>query len=602
MAIAPLFKMTLFGAEAQKESVIDGLQQSGCAHLIDLVEGVAEDMVSDASQDARRALRFLQTCPEQRRQVRRRQEFNRQQIVADTLNLLREKESADDEREELRSAIRELEPWGDFQLPPDAAIGQVRFWFYVVPLAQVDGLSEWHGTSYEISRDATNCFVLILSDSEPTNVPGSPAQLDPRSLTSLRERLEDVEELLEDMHHRRVGLTRWRDCLADDLDAADDAAARQRAARSTRDGKSVYALSAWVPERESERLRRFAEEHQLAITFSPPENDEDPPTLLENPESMAGSEALVTFYKTPEYRSWDPSLLSYAFFALFFAMILADAGYGIILALLTSYFWKQMGQTRSGRRNRNVLAVLVVASIAYGVACGSYFGVAPAEGSLLSHLQFIDAESQQLMMPLTIVIGVVHLSLANLMMAWTLRGRPRALAPLGWVGVMVGATLAGLGSMASLSEQLAEKLVVLGAVFLVGGLMCVFCFSSERPLWSLSWKNHLLRCVDGLRALTGVSGIFGDVLSYLRLFALGLSSAKLSQTFNSLGASAWDAAGFGVIAAIAIVILGHTLNLLLSIMGGVVHGLRLNCIEFFKWSLPEEGYQFKAFAKKARQP
>jgi V/A-type H+-transporting ATPase subunit I len=88
----------------------------------------------------------------------------------------------------------------------------------------------------------------------------------------------------------------------------------------------------------------------------------------------------------------------------------------------------------------------------------------------------------------------------------------------------------------------------------------------------------------------------------LRLFALGLSSARLSATFNDLGASAWDSAGFGVIAAIGIVILGHTLNLLLSLMSGVVHGLRLNCIEFFKWSLPDEGYSFEAFAKKAKQP
>ena len=94
--------------------------------------------------------------------------------------------------------------------------------------------------------------------------------------------------------------------------------------------------------------------------------------------------------------------------------------------------------------------------------------------------------------------------------------------------------------------------------------------------------------------------MFGDVLSYLRLCALGLSSAKLAETFNSLARGAWDNAGVGVIAAIAIVILGHTLNLLLGIMSGVVHGLRLNCIEFFKWSLPEEGYLFTAFAKKGR--
>ena len=206
------------------------------------------------------------------------------------------------------------------------------------------------------------------------------------------------------------------------------------------------------------------------------------------------------------------------------------------------------------------------------------------------------------MMPLTIVIGVIHLSLANLVSAWLARGKATALASLGWVAVMVGGTLAGIGTMADVSERAAGGLTQVGAILLVGGLVAVFLCSSQRPWRSLSIKNHLLRIVDGLQGLTGVSGLFGDVLSYLRLFALGLSGGKLSATFNELGANAWDSAGFGVIGAIAIVLLGHTLNLLLSIMSGVVHGLRLNCIEFFKWGLPEEGYSFQAFAAKARQP
>ena len=81
-----------------------------------------------------------------------------------------------------------------------------------------------------------------------------------------------------------------------------------------------------------------------------------------------------------------------------------------------------------------------------------------------------------------------------------------------------------------------------------------------------------------------------------------LSSAQLAGTFNALGRDAWNSAGFGVLMAILIIFLGHALNLLLSLMSGVVHGLRLNCIEFFNWSLPDEGYLFNAFAKKARQP
>ncbi|MFV1967459.1 MAG: hypothetical protein ACC628_18675 [Pirellulaceae bacterium] len=236
-----------------------------------------------------------------------------------------------------------------------------------------------------------------------------------------------------------------------------------------------------------------------------------------------------------------------------------------------------------------------------GVLCGSYFGWSPSAESFLGSLRLLDASSQAVMMPLTIVIGVVHLSVANLAMAWVKVGKASALSSLGWVAVMAGATAGGIGVFGNAADDTAARLTDIGAGLLAGGLAAVFLFSSDRPLLSLSLKNHVLRVVDGFQGLTGISGLFGDVLSYLRLFALGLSSAKLAETFNSLARDAWDDAGFGVIAAIGILLLGHTLNLLLGIMSGVVHGLRLNCIEFFKWSLPGEGYLFTTFAKKGKE-
>ena len=298
----------------------------------------------------------------------------------------------------------------------------------------------------------------------------------------------------------------------------------------------------------------------------------------------------------------DPSIVAFGSFAIFFAMIIADAGYGLVLGVLTALLWLRMGRTAGGRRGRNVMAVIVASTILYGVLCGSYFGVAPPSESLLGRLRIIDAQSQELMMPLSILIGVVHLSIAHLAAAWANRGATTALASLGWVAVMIGATLAGIAAFGSTPESVSDGLTRLGAVLLISGLVAVFLFSSSRPLLSLNLKDHVLRVLDGLQGLTGLSGLFGDVLSYLRLFALGLSSAKLAETFNNLGAQAWDKAGFGVIVAILIILFGHTLNLLLSIMSGVVHGLRLNCIEFFKWGLPGEGSLFNAFAKKERQP
>ncbi|MEM9656924.1 MAG: V-type ATP synthase subunit I [Planctomycetota bacterium] len=602
MAIVELDKITLFGAESRKQAVFERLQELGCVHLVDLSPPTEEYAVAESSNEARDALKYLRACPQRLRQVQRSERFQRDLVVRRALQLRDEERDLKDERDELKKAIQDLQPWGEFRAPADGDFREIRFWFFVVPLRDWNDGERVEAPAREISRDHRNAYVVVLGTAPPHDMPGALVALDRRPLSELRVRLEDVDERLAETRHERTGLTRWCALLASALDEADDAAARKHAQRKTLDGAGVYALQGWAPHAAIEPLQRFAADNRLALTVEPPRSQDKPPTLLHNPESVAGSEGLVTFYKTPEYASWDPSVLAYLSFAIFFAMIIADAGYGLIFALITACSWKKLSKTPKSRRVRNVLVTIVAFTAIYGIICGSYFGVAPAADSFLAKLQILDAQSQTIMMPLTIMIGVIHLSIANLATAWLNRGRASALASLGWVAVMAGATLVGMGAFADVDASAVDQLEQTGGALLIGGLCLVFLFSSERPLRSLSVKNHLLRVFEGLKGLTGLSGLFGDVLSYLRLFALGLSSAKLAETFNGLGASAWNRAGFGVIAAIAIVLLGHSLNILLGVMGGVVHGLRLNCIEFFKWCLPEEGYPFKAYEKKAKQP
>jgi V/A-type H+-transporting ATPase subunit I len=202
------------------------------------------------------------------------------------------------------------------------------------------------------------------------------------------------------------------------------------------------------------------------------------------------------------------------------------------------------------------------------------------------------------MMLLSVVIGALHLVLANLVTAWRYRHSPRFLAPLGWVAMIFGGLLMGMKMTGGDALRLA---VPIDVFLLVGGALSVLLFSSARP-WSFNGIGDLVwRVVDGLTDLTNVTKAFGDVLSYLRLFALGLASAKLAQAFNDIAAGVSKLPALGLVAAILVLAIGHGLNFLLAVMGGVVHGLRLNCIEFFNWSLPEEGYPFQAFCKKASQ-
>ena len=121
--------------------------------------------------------------------------------------------------------------------------------------------------------------------------------------------------------------------------------------------------------------------------------------------------------------------------------------------------------------------------------------------------------------------------------------------------------------------------------------------SGDRPLNSP--KDLALQAVDGVSAVLGLTKAFGDVLSYMRLFALGLAGASLAATFNSLAVAARDSVSVGGFLLFFLIILfGHGLNLVLAIMSGVIHGLRLNLMEFYNWGIQGEGYPFKAFAKR----
>ncbi len=313
---------------------------------------------------------------------------------------------------------------------------------------------------------------------------------------------------------------------------------------------------------------------------------------MQNPEGLAVGQDLVSFYTTPRYWLWDPSIIVFFSFAVFFAMIIADAGYAAALGLIVAAFWKKMGQSDSGRRFRILLTTLVGAGVIYGVIVGSYFGVSPVEGSLPARLKIIDMMNFDVMMQLSILLGVLHIVIANAVTAWHFRRSLRAAVPLAWVLIFLGAV--ALWQAASHKDTLAF-LQPYGIGTMVMGLLVVVLFSStEGPIWK--------RLLKGLGGLTGLSSAFGDALSYLRLFALGLASASLAGTFNEMAGQVKEALpGIGILFALLIALLGHSLNFVLSLSSGFIHGLRLNFIEFFRWSISEEGQPFTAFARKEKE-
>ncbi len=618
MAIVKLSKVTLLGCQDQRDEVLRGLQSLGCLHLVDLHGAIkAEQWEDQARSEVHDAIKYLAACPDQRPAATHDSEYDRVRVTRRTLINRRAHEDLLEEREKLTRAIAATAPWGDFRIPDPETLGGLQLWLYRIRHRDVEQLVGSEFPWEIVSSTSRYDHVVVISRQQPIGVPGRPVKLDPRSRSELRERLEEVDRLLERLDLERISLTRWIGRLSADMQVADDDRRLGVAADHMLNEGPIFALRGWAPESTLPELERFAKQHRLALTIDPPELTDSPPTLLKNPTAVAGAEGAVTFYMTPSYSAWDPTWLMYGSFSLFFAMIMADAGYGILLAIVLAAFWGRLESSENGRRMRGLLIAIVAMTIGYGVLIGSYFGSAPPTGSLPDLLVWKRGDSsimndQPSMMLLAAAIGVFHLMIANLISGWNRLGSSRALGYVGWAVALLGGLVMAIAKLrepplvgwlaeklGTAAETLGGSLWQFGIAGLATGLGLVFLFSSDRPFFSSRPQDWLWRPLEGLMGLTNISKAFGDSLSYLRLFALGLASAKLAVTFNGLAADAMEISGVGILVGSLIFLAGHALNLALGIVGGVVHGLRLNCIEFFSWSLTDEGYPFRAFCKKA---
>jgi V/A-type H+-transporting ATPase subunit I len=587
VSIVALEKVTLVGHQNNKEEVLSGLQALGCLHLIPLTpEGEARSETGP-SKDARAALRFLAGAPQQRKQVTNPRRFDAREVEEQALALQKRLFKLRNRRDFIATRIDNLAAWGDFDFPTVEQLGGNRFWFYQVPQHEMK-VVEGSGYRWEVvKRDDRFCYVIVVASEEPMGMPVPRLHMGGVSRPRLLEQLEAVEIALEDAEAERVGLTRWCKLFARALDGLEDRSARAQAAAQTAQAEPVYALQAWVPRERMSDLQSFAHENTLALEAIQPDPGEEPPTLFSNPEPLRAGEDLVAFYMTPSYWLWDPSSVVFLSFAVFFGMIVADAGYATLLAMIVLIYRKRLGASATGKRWRVMLSALAVATGLYGIMAGSYFGVTPAPDSFLGSLHILDLGNFSVMMALSVVIGATHVAYANVMNGMRYRQWQRGLPSYGWAIAILGGTAAWGGMQLD-----SDALFNLGLVAMGLGLTLVVAFSGygEKPL---------MRVVKGVTALTAVSGAFGDVLSYLRLFALGLASASLAMAFNDMATDVRQAVpGIGVLFGLLILVLGHALNFLLSVASGFIHGLRLNVIEFFKWGVQEEGNPYRPFARK----
>ncbi|MFO7641562.1 MAG: hypothetical protein R6X17_09955, partial [Candidatus Competibacteraceae bacterium] len=355
----------------------------------------------------------------------------------------------------------------------------------------------------------------------------------------------------------------------------------------------VACLQGFCPAARLAELHRRAAENGWGLVVAEPEDDDPTPTLLRNSRFTALFQPVMDFLRVlPGYHEFDASGLFLIFFILFFAMILGDAGYGLLL--LATTFVASRCFPAIPRRTLPLFYLLSAATVIWGAMNGLWFGVPQLaelpglRGLVVPSLNTFVADNEATLIWLCLTLGAVHLTLAHLWAAWRHRSL-QSLADLGWMLVVWAAYVAAVWVL--VGEGQLSVAIILAASGLVG----VVLFGEQTGgNFARGVGRGLLNLP--LNLLTAISS-FSDMVSYLRLFAIGLATKEVAVAFNRLALEV----GFdGVVAALGaalLVVLGHSVNLLLGALGVIVHGLRLNLLEFSRhlnvtWSgIPYEPFR-----------
>lgn len=360
-------------------------------------------------------------------------------------------------------------------------------------------------------------------------------------------------------------------------------------------------LQGYCPAARMAELGSHAAEQGWGLVVAEPGADDPTPTLLRNSRFTALFQPVMDFLQVlPGYREFDPNGIFLIFFTLFFAMILGDAGYGLLL--LAATFVASRRCPALPRRILPLFYLLAVATVIWGAMNGLWFGVPqfaelPGLRSLVvPALNAFAANNDATIIQLCLTLGAVHLTLAHLWAAWRHRSL-QSLADLGWM-LVVWATY-----VAAIWVLVGDGRLSVAVTLAVGGLSGVVLFGEQTG-------GGLMRGIGRgvlnfpLSLLTGLSS-FSDMVSYLRLFAIGLASKEVAVAFNQL---ALDVGFDGIVpalGAILLVLLGHSVNLMLGALGVIVHGVRLNLLEFSRhldvtWSgIPYEPFRLLTAADPA---
>ena len=480
---------------------------------------------------------------------------------------------------ELQQKVEKARVWGSFdkaRLETLSAAG-VPFHFHVLNAKQFQEQWTEEYALCLVDQEKNNLyFVVAEEDDLPGEVP-VPTEDWQAVQATLDEQTAKLQGVLGELLTLKHQLPQLKQLRADALSRLDLSLAGSSAAPAAEN--TLLTLEGYAPTEDDDTVTAALDQAGVFYLKEAAEAPQNPPIRFKNNKFVKMFEVLTDMYGRPAYDGFDPTPFIAVFFLLFFALCMGDAGYGLVLIGIGLLLKK----VPSFKDLAPLVVTLGAGTVVVGFFLHSFFSIDIAEWPVFAPIRkvFLPAEIGGFAggMVLSIIIGILHICLAMVVKAINavkVKGWTASLGTLGWTLLIVGGVLVGGFALAGVLDENLTKwiIIVLGIVSALG----IFVFNDPQ-------RNKFANIGVGLwDTYNTATGLLGDVLSYLRLYALGLAGGMLGMAFNDMGRMVLGDGSSIVlwIPFLLLVLLGHTLNIAMCALGAFVHPLRLNFLEFFK--------------------
>lgn len=586
--ITQMKKYTFLVFHRDYEAFLEQLRNLGVVHITERAAGMADDEQLQTLLQKADSLKktIAQGAPDQ---------------------LLQEKSNIEQRIAATRKEAERMAVWGNFSSERIAELRQAGYDLRYYTCSKTKFSEEW-GIALTTVGSTTYFVQVVKAGETPAELPDFCQQqtLNEKSSADLEKDVEGLNGLLVAQNARielwaKENLPALKQELQDTFQQID----WQRVTLNTdtlAEG-SLKLLEGFCPIDKEQELNQLLERQGVYYQAEDPNETDNTPIKLRNNWFTKMFECLTGMYGWPSYGEFDPTPVLGPFFLLFFAICMGDSGYGLLLILIGILISKDKLKIQMFEGLGPIITTLGVGTAVIGFFLGTFFGIDLYAASwvpealksvMIKGSVSVAGSSYDIQMVMALCIGVFHICLAMIIKAicYTKRfGFKENISTWGWLLLIVGGLIVVLLGMTHLFPEEVTKwtLIVVAAISALG--IYIFNQPGRNPLINIGaglWDTYNM-----------ATGILGDVLSYIRLYALGLAGGMLGGAFNDLGfmvlgnTPTWQWIPF-----VLILILGHVLNLAMSSLGAFVHPLRLTFVEYFKNSGYEgRGTLYKPFSK-----